>query len=72
MKVKFTVTGMHCGRCCSTIEAALKVVPGFQHCSVGVGVAEVDYDESRAGKSDFIAAIQAGGTFDIERLETIS
>jgi hypothetical protein len=39
---------------------------------VEVGVVEVEFDESRAGKSDFIAAIQAGGTFDIERLETIS
>ena len=72
MKVKFSVAGMHCARCCSTVEDALKVVPGFQHCSVEVGVVVVAYDESRAGKSDFISAIQASGTFDIERLETVN
>lgn len=72
MKVKFSITGMHCDQCCATLKDALEAVPGFQDCSVEVGVAEVAFDESRARKSHFIAAIQAGGTFDIERLEIVN
>ncbi len=72
MKVKFSITGMHCDRCCSTLVEAFKAVPGCVDCNVEVGMAEVTYDESQAGKSDFIAAIQANGAFAIQRLETIT
>lgn len=72
MKVKLAITGMHCDQCSSTIESALKSVPGLQSCHVEIGAAEITFNELQARTSDFVAAIQAAGTFGIERFETVT
>ena len=72
MKVRVFVTGMHCDRCCHSVEAAIEAVSGFDSCTVEVGLAEIVYDESKAGKFDFVAAVRGAGAFDIERFEAVN
>ena len=72
MKVKISITGMHCDSCISSVQDALKSVPGLQSCSVEVGAAQVEYDENTARRSDVVAAIRSAGTFDVDRLETVN
>ena len=60
MKLRVFVTGMHCDRCCRAVEAAIQAVSGFDSCTVEVGLAEIVYDETKAGKFDFVAAIRQG------------
>lgn len=47
-------------------------VPGLESCKIRVGVAEVEYDESRARKSDLVAAVRRAGAFEIERFEAVN
>lgn len=72
MKVRVFVTGMQCDRCCHAVEAAIKTVPGFVSCTVKVGLAEIAYDESKAGKFEFVAAVRGAGAYDIERFEAVN
>lgn len=72
MKVRVFVTGMQCDRCCHAVEAAIEIVPGFDSCTVAVGLADIVYDESMAGKFDFVAAVRGAGAFDIERFEAVN
>ena len=72
MKITLFVTGMHCEQCCKTVEAAIMAVPGLESCKVRVGVAEIAYDESKARKSDWVAAVRRAGAFDIERFEAVN
>lgn len=50
----------------------MMAVPGLESCKVGVGVAEIAYDESKARKSDLVAAVRRAGAFDIERFEAVN
>lgn len=72
MRITLFVTGMHCEGCCQTVEAAIMAVPGLESCKIRVGVAEVEYDESRARKSDLVAAVRRAGAFEIERFEAVN
>ncbi len=72
MRITLIVTGMHCEQCCRIVEAAMMAVPGLESCKVKVGVAEIAYDESKARKSDLVAAVRRAGAFEIERFEAVN
>ena len=54
---------MHCAACARTIEDALKSTPGVLGASVNLslGKASIRYDSDRAGRTDFVRAIETAG-----------
>jgi copper chaperone CopZ len=48
MKLIMKISGLHCERCCSTIETTLSKVNGINFATVNLGENEVfiDYDEN--------------------------
>jgi copper chaperone CopZ len=61
--LKLSVAGMTCGHCRTTVEEALKAVPGTFGAAVFLeeGEAEVDYDANVASPDRFLAAVQQAG-----------
>ena len=57
------ITGMTCGHCQQTVEAALKDVRGVYAVLVDLqeGMAEVDFDESRSALAELTAAVERSG-----------
>lgn len=70
-KLKFKVTGMHCGGCAKTIEAAVEKVPGVAEVSANFKSGEVlviSSGPSRLDRQAVIKAIEsadASGTFKV-------
>jgi Cu+-exporting ATPase len=59
----FKLRGMGCAACVSTIEAAIRAVPGVEACSVNFGVeqAAVRYDPQRTNLAAIEAAVEGVG-----------
>lgn len=66
--------GMSCASCASSIEDAIRVVPGVQTCSVNFGAeqATVRYDSQKTGLEQIQAAVEGAGyaAFPMEEMAT--
>ena len=65
--LRLKITGMHCGHCRTTVERALRGVPGTFGVAVELqeGSAEIDFDPSRADAQQLIGAVRTAG-YDAE------
>ena len=59
--LKVTIDGMSCGGCVSTVEKALRAVPGIRVDAVDVGSATVSYDATRTTPAAIAQAITSAG-----------
>ena len=55
------IEGMSCGHCLNAVNGALAALPGVQVDSVGIGRAELRYDESIVAPSLIEAAVGDAG-----------
>jgi copper chaperone len=55
------IEGMSCGHCLNAVNRALSVVPGVRIDAIGIGRAEVSYDERTTGPSQLEAAVAQAG-----------
>ena len=58
---KMTIDGMSCGGCVSTVEKALRAVPGIRVDAVNVGSATVSYDATRTTPAAIAQAVTDAG-----------
>ena len=63
MKIIVKVDGMSCGGCRSSVENALKRVPGVRSVDVSLEKKEavVEFDETKASASDLRSAVEQAG-----------
>lgn len=61
--VSLDVTGMTCDHCRGRVEGALKAIPGVYSVFVDLdaSVAEVDFDNQKAGSNSLIDAVTRAG-----------
>jgi copper chaperone len=57
----FTIEGMSCDHCVRAVRVALERVSGVTIKAVGVGRAEVDYDETKTRRDALVGAIEEEG-----------
>lgn len=55
------IEGMSCGHCLHAVNRALSAVPGVQIVALGIGRADVTYDETTTGASDLETAVAEAG-----------
>lgn len=59
--VTMTISGMSCGGCVSTVEQAIRAVPGTHVDAVRVGSATVSFDSSRTSRAAIAQAVADAG-----------
>lgn len=61
--VSFTVQGMTCGGCVSSVKRVLEALPGVSNVNVTLdpGKATVDYDPARVTREALRDAVQSAG-----------
>lgn len=57
----FTIEGMSCGGCVSSLTRVLKAVPGIESLKVEVGRAVLRLDTTRASSETVMAAVAQAG-----------
>jgi len=64
---KLHVLGMHCGHCQTTVERALKGVPGVYTAIVDLtdGEAEIDFDDDVVTTAQLLGAVRQAG-YDVK------
>jgi copper chaperone CopZ len=55
------IEGMSCGHCLNAVNKALAAVPGVEIGSVGIGRAEVRYDEATVEPGRIVEAVSGAG-----------
>ena len=60
-QLKMTIDGMSCGGCVSTVEKALRALPGIRVDAVKVGSATVSYDATRTTPAAIAQAVTNAG-----------
>lgn len=63
MKANFSVPGVSCGHCKSSIETALQPLPGVQEAQVDLAskAVEVVYDDTVIDRTAVVRAIESAG-----------
>jgi copper ion binding protein len=63
VKKEFTVEGMSCGGCASSVTRAVQRLPGVQNVDVSLAqkLASVEYDGATVDAAAIVAAIQKAG-----------
>jgi copper chaperone CopZ len=69
MKLRLQITGMNCEHCVRRVEEALRTVPGAGGCTVRIGSATIELDDSSVPTSAFIQAIRGAGDYDVPGFE---
>lgn len=64
-QLSISITGMHCQRCCESVESAIKGLPGVESAAVSLGRADVLLDESVTPRQDLLSAIRRAGDYDV-------
>ena len=62
-KITLKIIGMHCGGCSSSVEKALKGLPGVSSVAVDLsgGKAVVDYDPDKTNDKEMAKAVKTAG-----------
>jgi copper chaperone len=55
------IEGMSCQHCVMRVRKAVDDLPGVSHSEVNVGMARVEYDESKVQASDLEKAVEKAG-----------
>ena len=69
-KLKFKVTGMHCGGCASSIKTELEKLPGVAEAQVDFASGEVvviSSGPSKLERAPIVKAIEGAGTFKVKK-----
>jgi copper chaperone len=56
-----TIEGMSCGHCVMRVKKALDALAGVTGSDVKVGIATVEFDESKISKDEITAAVEKTG-----------
>lgn len=56
-----TIEGMSCQHCVMRVKKAIEALSGIEKLEVDIGIATVQFDESKVAKEDIIAAIEKAG-----------
>jgi copper ion binding protein len=60
-KTSLRIEGMSCQHCVMRVKKAVDLLPGVSHAEVGVGTAEITYDESKIKQQDLEQAVEKAG-----------
>jgi copper ion binding protein len=60
-KTSLKIEGMSCQHCVMRVKKAVDELPGVSHAEVGVGTAEITYDESKIKQKDVEQAVEKAG-----------
>jgi copper chaperone len=69
-KLKFKVTGMHCGGCASSIKEEVEKLPGVAEAQVDFKTGEVvviSSGPSKLERAPIVKAIEGAGTFKVKK-----
>lgn len=60
-KTSLKIEGMSCQHCVMRVKKAVDELAGVSHAEVGVGTAEITYDESKIKQHDLEQAVEKAG-----------
>ncbi len=60
-RVSIKIEGMSCQHCVNRVKKALDAIAGVSRADVSIGVAEVEFDNSKTSIQEVVSAIQNAG-----------
>ncbi|MGE0438958.1 MAG: heavy-metal-associated domain-containing protein [Gemmatimonadales bacterium] len=59
--LKLSINGMSCGHCLNAVNKSLSALEGVKLVSVGIGKAELEFDEGRTDVAAIVKAVEEAG-----------